>query len=172
MDGLKVAWRGVIASHKFFFWSVVGWITQAIYWHKVAAQEQLILKPRRPKDLYDAGYVLFAYDLTVDAWRGYWRTPQHTHGMAPAEVFEIAGRLWENVPFHEVEFSDMPAISFKVRAVALEWCRKECKRASEVEMPETAYPIDHAAAKRHAEEMVRAAESELAAQEVSQAVKH
>lgn len=168
MDAVRVAARGVVASWKFLFWAVVAWATNAIYWHREASREQLILRPRRPKDLYDNGYVLFAYDMPSDAWRGYWRTPQHVHGMAPEEVYEIAGTLWGNVPFHEVEFSDMPEISFKVRAVARDWCRNECKRPSELKLPEVALPIDHAAAKVQAAQIV--AEAEQAAAET--ATKH
>lgn len=145
MDGLKVAWCGWLAAQRFLFWAVVTWMTQAIYWHREAAREALVLKPRRPKDLYDNGYALFAYSVDCDAWRGYWRSPAHTHGMAPAEVFEITAALWGNVPFHEVEFSDMPEISFKVRAVARDWCKEHLKTPSELQMPETAYPIAEAA---------------------------
>lgn len=168
MDGLKVAARSWIAAQKFLFWAFVAWVTHAIYWHREATREQLILRPRRPKDLYDNGYVLFAYDIPSDAWRGYWRTPSHQHGMAPAEVYQIDGPLWGNVPFHEVEFSDMREISFKVRAVALDWCRTECKRPSELQLPEVALPIQHAEAKVQAEQLV--AESEQAA--AAQATKH
>lgn len=125
MDGLRLAGRGVIAAVRFFFWSVVEHVTKSIHWYKEAAREQLILKPRRPKDLYDAGYVLFVYDIPTGTWLGYWRTPQHTAGMASEEVYQLAPELWGNVPFHEVEFSAMPEISFQVRAVELAWCRKQ-----------------------------------------------
>ena len=140
MDGLKVAWRGFVAAHKFLFWSLVEWLTRAIYWHKEASREQLVLKPRKPKDLYDNAYAVFAYDMTRDAWLGYWRTPAHQPGMAPEEMFEIPMSAWGVVPFHEVEFSAMPEISFKVRAVALDWCRKHLPKPSEVVYPEVGLP--------------------------------
>lgn len=138
MEHVRLAWKSLVAAHRFLFWTVVAWATATIHWNKEANRELLILNPRRPKDLYDEGYVLFAYDLTWDGWRGYWRTPQHVSGMAPAEVFEIVETQWGGVPFHQVEFSDMPHISFKVRAVSLEWCRANCRRPAEQEVPEAA----------------------------------
>ena len=147
MDGVKVALRSWWAAHKFLFWALLAMVTRSfvvllhiIHLHREAAREMLILKPRRPKDLYDSGYALFAYDITWDAWRGYWRTPEHTHGMAPAEVYEIAGNLWGNVPHHEVEFSEMPEVSFKVRAVSLAWCRENCAKPVNNVIPEAALP--------------------------------
>lgn len=140
MDGVRVAWRGWLAAHSFLFWALVEWATRTIYWHKEASREQLILKPRRPKDLYDNGYALFAYDMTWDAWRGYWRTPGHQPGMAPEEMFEIPMAAFGTVPFHEVEFSAMPEISFKCRAVALDWCREHLKKPGEWKLPEVALP--------------------------------
>lgn len=141
MDGVKVAWRSFIAAHKFLFWALIEAATQAIYWHKEASRELLILKPRRPKDLYDTGYVLFAYSIVPDAWAGYWRAPDAQGGMAPDLAFEIEPQLWGNVPFHEVEFSAMPEITFKVRAVALDWCKEHLKKPSELKMPEVAVPM-------------------------------
>ena len=46
---MNVAWRSFIAAHKFLFWAVVEALTRAIYWHKEASRELLILKPRKPK---------------------------------------------------------------------------------------------------------------------------
>ena len=140
MDGVKVAWRSFIAAHKFLFWALVEWATRTIYWHKEASREMLILKPKRPKDLYDNGYVLFAYDIQWDAWRGYWRKPDAEPGMAPAELYEIPMTAFGTVPFHEVEFSAMPEISFKVRAVTLDWCREHLHKPSEFPLPEVALP--------------------------------
>ena len=141
MDAVRVSWRGWIAAHKFLFWSLIEWATRAIYWHKEASREQLVLKPRRPKDLYDAGYVLFAWDIGADAWRGYWRNPHAVPGTPADELYEIAAPLWGNVPFHEVEFSDMPEIVFKVRAVSLEWCRKQMPQKPPVVQPEPRLPL-------------------------------
>lgn len=125
MDAIKLALLGVWAALKFLFWAVVERVTHAIYWHKEASREQLILRPRRPKDLYDNGYALFAYDVSWDAWRGYWRGQNATPGLGADEVYELPMTSWGTVPFHEVEFSDMPAITFRVRAVALAWCREQ-----------------------------------------------
>lgn len=138
MDAVRVAWRGWLAAHRFLFWAVVAWATQAIYWHREASREQLILKPRKPKDLYDAGYVLFAYDISGDGWSGYWRVPNAVPGMPAAETFKLTEGQWANAPFHEVEFSDMPHITFKVRAMALEWCRKNITQAVMAEAVEAA----------------------------------
>lgn len=125
MDGIAVAWQAVKTAIRFFFWTVIERVTRAIYANKVANQELLILKPRLPKDLYAAGYVIFVYDITWDAWRGYWRTPNHQPGDPAAEIYEIKSTTWPNVPFHEVEFTGMPEITFKCRAVSLDWCRRE-----------------------------------------------
>lgn len=153
MDGIKVAWCSWLAAQRFLFWTLVEATTRAIYWHKEASRELLILKPRRPKDLYEAGYVLFAWDIQSDAWRGYWRGPNTTPGMPADEMFEIQAQLWGNVPFHEVEFSDMPHITFKVRAVSLVWCRTQCAKPSETFMPpEIAVPMPVGAVKVAPEE--------------------
>lgn len=141
MDGIKVAWCSWLAAQRFLFWTLVEATTKAIYWHKEASRELLILKPRRPKDLYDASYVLFVWDISSDAWRGYWRTPSHQPGMPAAEVYELAAPVWGNVPFHEVEFSDMPEVTFKVRAVSLEWCRGQMPQTPAPVQPEPRLPL-------------------------------
>lgn len=168
MDAIRVAWRSYLAAHRFLFWAFVEWATKAIYWHKEASRELLVLKPRKPKDLYDAGYVLFAYDIQSDAWRGYWRTPDAQPGMPPAQLFEIVATLWGNVPFHEVEFSDMPEISFKVRAVSFDWCRSNCAKPSETFiLPEAQMPLPADAVKRvQNDEEIAAAQAEAADQPV------
>ena len=123
MEGIKVAWRGWRAAWAFLFWTVVEAVTRAVYWHKEASRELLILKPRRPKDLYDEGYALFAFDISIDGWVGHWRAPSAKPGTPANEVY-CWKDAWDGIPFHEVEFSDMPSITFKVRAVSLEWCRQ------------------------------------------------
>lgn len=141
MDAIKLAARSLWAAHKFLFWALVEWATQAIYWHKEASREQLILRPRRPADLYDNGYALFAYDVPYDTWLGHWRFKDQPRGTPSSEVFDIQAPLWGNVPFHEVEFSDMPEITFRVRAVSLEWCRANCAKPAKAAMPEASLPL-------------------------------
>jgi hypothetical protein len=133
MDGVKVAWSGWLAAHRFLFWALVAMVTRwgvvllhVIDWHKEASREMLVLNPRRPKDLYDAGYSLFAYDINVDAWIGHWRSPNALPGTLAAETYAWR-ETWSGIPFHEVEFSEMPEVTFKVRAVELAWCRKNLK---------------------------------------------
>lgn len=130
MDGLRVAWRSWVTAHKFLFWAGVAavarlWVEllHAIHWYQEASRELLVLQPRRPKDIYNSGYALFAYDMSVDCWIGHWRQPDARPGQPAAETFAWR-ESWTGVPFHEVEFSEMPEISFKVRAVPLAWCRK------------------------------------------------
>lgn len=125
MESVRVAWRGWLAAHAFLFWALVEWATRAIYWNKEASREALVFNPRKPKDLYDNGYALFAFDIATSAWKGYWRRRDAQPGQPSDEVYELLETQWEYVPFHEVEFSDMPHITFKVRAVSLDWCRKQ-----------------------------------------------
>ncbi len=133
MDGLIVAWRGWVAAQKFLFWAIIAaaarWYVEklhAVYWHREASRALAVLAPRRPKDLYDQNYALFAYDISVDAWIGHWRTPSAVPGMPAAETYAWREQ-WTGIPFHEVEFKDMPQITFKVRAVSVEWCRANLK---------------------------------------------
>lgn len=124
MDGVKAAWRGVVASHKFFFWALIAWATQAVYWFQEASREQLILRPRVPKDLYDNGYALFAFDINSDSWKGYWRRPDAQPGQLADENFYLLESQWDYVPAHDVEFSNMPHLTYPMRAVSLAWCRE------------------------------------------------
>jgi hypothetical protein len=64
----------------------VGRALHAIDWHKEASREMLVLKPRRPKDLYDNGYALFAYDINVDAGSGTGARPMRP-GTLAAETY-------------------------------------------------------------------------------------
>lgn len=125
MDGVKVAWRSWLAAHRFLFWAVIEAVTRSIYWWKEANRELLILKPRTPQDLYENGYALFAYDVTRAGWIGHWRAPGTPPGTLVPPLFRLLDSQWGYVPFHEVEFSDMPHITFKVRAVSVDWCRTQ-----------------------------------------------
>jgi hypothetical protein len=182
MDGLMVALRGWVAAHKFLFWTVVAvvarWYVEklhAVYWHREASREQLVLKPRLPKDLYANGYALFAYDIGADAWVGHWRTANAVPGTPAAETYAWREQ-WTGIPFHEVDFSDMPQITFKVRAVSLEWCRKNLREGGGHDMlaavrAKVALSVADLEARQEAEALDgQAIEAETA--QASQATKH
>jgi hypothetical protein len=42
--------------------------------------------------------------------------------------------VWTGIPFHEVEFSEMPQITFKVRAVPRSWCLEHLKMGEGAEL--------------------------------------
>lgn len=174
MDGLIVAWRSFLAAHKFLFWALVALVARwwvellhAINWYQEASREMLVLSPRRPKDVYDNGYALFAYDLGADCWVGHWREPNALPGQPGAETYAWR-ESWSGIPFHEVNFTDMPQITFKVRAVSLAWCRKHLKLGDGAEVmkavsEQVGKALDAAASREAAQ---------VAAAEAAQATKH
>lgn len=177
MDGLRIAWRSWLTAHKFLFWTMVAgaarwWVEllHAIHWYQEASRESLVLKPRRPRDVYDSGYALFAYDMSVDCWVGHWRAPNALPGTPAAETYAWR-ESWNGVPFHEVEFSDMPEISFKVRAVPLDWCRVHLKLGEGAELIASVQP-QIARAVEEAEALQAAKATAAAAEEAAQATKH
>jgi hypothetical protein len=131
----EVAWRSWLAAHKFLFWTLVerDELLHAIHWHKEASRELLILKPRRPKDLYDAATRSSPTTSASTLDRALARAERRArHARRPRP--SPGATLWTGIPFHEVEFSDMPQISFKVRAVPLEWCREHLKLGEGAEL--------------------------------------
>lgn len=177
MDGMRVAMRSWVTAHKFLFWTVVALVARwwvellhAIHWYQEANRELLVLKPRRPRDIYDSGYALFAYDMGVDCWIGHWRTHDAVPGAPAAQTFAWR-ESWTGVPFHEVEFSDMPEISFKVRAVSLAWCRKNLTVGEGAALIAAAGP-QIARAVEEAEALQAAKATAAAAEEAAQATKH
>lgn len=177
MDGVRVAFRSLVTAHKFLFWALVAGVARfwvellhAIHWYQESSRELLVLKPRRPKDLYDAAYALFAYDMSVECWIGHWRTKNAIPGTPAAETYAWR-EAWTGIPFHEVEFSAMPEISFKVRAVSLAWCRENLKVGEGAELMAAAVPqIEKAVAECDALQNAKAAAAVAA--EAEQATKH
>lgn len=177
MDGLKVAMRSWVTAHKFLFWTVIALVARwwvellhAIHWYQEASRELLVLKPRRPKDIYANGYALFAYDMAVDCWIGHWRALNALPGTPAAETYAWR-ETWSGVPFHEVEFSEMPEISFKVRAVPLDWCRANLKLDEGAALMAAAQPQIYKAVS-DAEALQMAKATAAAAVEADQATKH
>lgn len=170
MDGLIVAWRSFLAAHKFLFWALVATVARwwvellhAVNWYQEASRELLVMSPRRPKDAYDNGFALFAYDMSVDCWIGHWRAPNAVPGTPAAETYAWR-ESWNGIPFHEVNFSEMPEISFKVRAVSLAWCREHLKQGEGVELLAAVQPqIAKASAAADALQVAQAEQAAAAA---------
>lgn len=174
MDGIVVAWRAFVTAHKFLFWAIVAMVARwwveflhAIHWHQEASRELLVINPRTPKDAYDNGYALFAYDIAVDCWVGHWRSKDATKGSAADETYAWREQ-WTGIPFHEVEFSKMPEITFKIRAVSVDWCRKQLRVGEGAEvMKAAAAQIDKAVSDAEARES-----GKLAVEQAQAATKH
>jgi hypothetical protein len=118
MDGLRVA-CGMVAAHKFFFWTrrralastARDLLAQGGEPRAAGAQAAPAEGPVRQR--------LRALRLrpALDAGSGTGARRTRSPGMPAAETYAWREQ-WDGIPFHEVEFSDMPQITFKVRAVS------------------------------------------------------
>lgn len=118
------AWMSFRAASRFLFWSVVEAITAAIWWRKQAARELAALHPENPRDLWDAGYAIFCYELMWDDWRGSWLGPEDRNKVA-YPMYCV--RDWDSVPWHRVKFSEMKHDGREFRAVPKGFAEKYLK---------------------------------------------
>ena len=123
-------WKAWKAATRFLFWAIVERITNAIALHKEAALQITAFNPRVPNDMWDAGFVLFTYDINYDEMSGFWREPGYDSGKFVNSDYVM--RVTENIPYHVVNFSEMHYYKgFEVRAVAKEYADKHLKRFQE-----------------------------------------
>jgi hypothetical protein len=101
-------------------------ITHSINVSKEATLQITAFSPRNPQDVYAAGFALFIYDATWDAWRGYWRDKTALSGTMKEPEFSVTE--WRGIPWHEVKFTD-PYWSMYAytRAVSLDYCRGQLR---------------------------------------------
>lgn len=125
MERINVAWSAFRASGRFLFWTCVEVLTGALWAKKQAAMELTGLHPSKPADCFNAGYVLFIYNMSADNWDGHYRKDEVPGQLAPV-LFSI--EFWVGVPWHKVKFPATMGLVSEVRAVKLSYCEKHLQR--------------------------------------------
>lgn len=118
------AWHAWKAASLLLFWSMVEWATCAIALNKKAQRQRTVFHPRTPQELFDNGFAVFIYDISLDCLRGFWRRPDHPKGQVDEE-FWWNPDVQTEVPWHPIHFEESVGWSGPTpRAVPIECARK------------------------------------------------
>lgn len=114
------AWR---SATKLLWWTFVQSLSGAVIANAKASAQMAGLNPRTPRDCWRAGYALFRFDLTSDAWQGSGPTEPGHYSLPKYQCAD-----WSVVPWHLVEFSEATHLNREeIRAVSLAYCEAHLK---------------------------------------------
>lgn len=127
------AYRAWVAASKFLFWAFVESITRAISINKKAALAASAFNPRNPRDLWAAGYIIFAPNISMNGYDGHLPpTEAELAKYVPSRieyfVHGFGDSAWSGIPYHDVSYSDPSCRTLSGhKAVGKEYCDAHLK---------------------------------------------